>query len=196
MGSSSPQLSDAEREALPSLWATRSGTVRRPRVGTTSRNPTRRDHDHAVSSDQNSNSRSVKTPLTAPQPPAPYETPVYIQQGPKSEPNPPKFVVRTPPTIHALPTPPDSDGSWCATSASGSISPQSKQPTSALPGTMTSRSTEGRTRSRNKTGHSGRPSRKLSRMQRWRSVVKEMFTHEPVDESQFEHITDCHWTDE
>ena len=31
---------------------------------------------------------------------------------------------------------------------------------------------------------------------RWKLVFKDMFTRDPVDDSQFETIEDRHWTDE
>ena len=190
MDSSSPSLSDAEREALPALWAARTNTAApaRPRADTESKSATSTNYGSLPFSEERRNPWGLTTPLTAPPPPRPYETPVYIPPGTKSAPNPPSFA--KPP-----PTPPDSE-SWSYTTGSTSGSPQSKQGTTALPGTMSSRNTQAK-------AHQPRPSvtrsetrKRQTRLQRWKSAFKEIFTHHSVDESQFERIQERHWTDD
>lgn len=187
MDSTSESLSSAEREALPSLWAARSNIVTHPKVGmdTSHRNAA---HTSPRASEECSHAWGVKTPLTAPPPPV-YETPIYIPPGPKSEPCPPSFV-------KAPPTPPDSE-SWSCTTTSTFGSPQLKQSPGTLPGTMSSGHAQSHTPTRTSNGPSGRDARRrLSRMQRWKSAFKDMLTHRPVDDSNFEHIEARHWTDE
>ena len=191
LDASSPSLSNAEREALPSLWAASTNTTTtppHPRLDTNTKTTSRTVHRSVASSDNQSNSWGVKTPLTAPPPPVPYETPVYIPPGPKSEPHPPTFV-------KAPPTPPDSE-SWSYKTDSTTGSPKSNKEIEVLPGTMSARNTEPRAH-RTRTASSTRQSRKrATRMQRWRSAFKDLFTHHLVDETDFERIEDRHWTEE
>jgi hypothetical protein len=174
---------------LPSLWAvqTNNKSANRPRIDTHTRYASNSSQRYGHS-DECSNPWGVKTPLTAPPPPRPYDTPVYIPPGPKSTPYPPTFV--KPP-----PTPPDSDvGSCTTTSTTGS--PKTKQEVSTLP-TIAAGVEPDRT-CRTKAPSSTQESRKRgNRLQRWKYALKEMFTHQPVDESEFEHISaQRHWTDE
>ena len=189
LDATSASLSNAEREALPSLWAvqTNNKVASRPRIETHTRYVSSSSQRNGYS-DEYSNPWGVKTPLTAPPPPRPVNTPVHIPPAPKSTPCPPSWV--KPP-----PTPPDSDfGSCTTTSSTGS--PHSKQGVNPLP-TITA-NVESDRPSRKRAPTSTQESRKRgNRLQRWKLALKEMFTHQPVDESEFEHISaQGHWTDE
>ena len=199
MDGASPSLSNAEREALPSLWATRTSTVSgtRPALHADTSHSSGSCYYSPGSPESYSSPWKVKTPLTAPPiPVSRYETPIYVPPGPKSAPNPPCFV-------KAPPTPPDSLARSSTTTSSYS-SPRPKQTTTAMPGTMSSRNARDRTPSRTRTGSSSREPYtrkhdKRGRMpfgRRWKLVFKDMFTRDPVDDSQFETIEDRHWTDE
>ena len=189
MDGTSPALSNAEREALPSLWATRTnGTNITHHMDNPSTRYARGRKQTSFDSSGHGNPWGVKTPLTAPPPPEPYHTPIYIPPAPKSEPHPPAFVMRAPPT------PPDSVST---TTASTFDSPPSQHAVAALPGTMAARNTQTRTPTRSRALPSVTESRKKrSRIRRWRLAFKEMFTYHPVDDSQFERIEDRHWTEE
>ena len=191
--SASPSLSNAERDALPSLWAVQTShpPKARPNFDSHTRYGSNSSQRRGPSEDC-INSWGVKTPLTAPFPPRPYESPVYIPPAPKSTPNPPTFT-RPPPT------PPDSDNtdleSFRTTSTSESSRP-AKREVKPLPQIPTYvqpiRSCHPQKAS------SARQSRKPgSRLQRWKSAFKEMFAREPEDESDLVHISaQGHWTDE
>lgn len=143
-----------------------------------------------------------------------YETPVArapIHQKPAyDDSNVPKPVFRKaasqpPPTFvpQAPPTPPDSVSrcSVRSTSASPPLRPASK----ALPGTMSSRATRNRSASHHQTKSAPREDRTESPQakpdqaglgKRFKSAFRDIFKKDPVDDSQFERISDRHWTDE
>lgn len=200
MDPGSPPLSKAERQALPSLWATRSSTnsSSRPRLDT-GVSAASSAYGSPSSPQQSTDPWSkVATPLTAIPPPAPYESPVYIPPAPKTAPQLPPFVVQHPPT------PPDSVTRSCSSSMSTTSSPRPRVAVKALPGTMSSRAGRDRTPTRTRVSSATREQRarnvkKSSSVpfsKRFRSAFKDIFKREPVDESQFEHIDDRHWTDE
>lgn len=192
MDSASPELSNAEREALPSLWATRTTTLTtsRPRLETSSQHSRSTSHFRVDSPDE---SWRMRTPLTAPPPlpPAPYETPIYIPPGPKSAPSPPSFV-------KASSTPPDSLSQASRSTSASIISGHHPRPIiTALPGTMSTRTAPKSPSSRIRTEGAGREIRKRkTRRGRWIAALKDLFSSDPVDETQFERIEDKHWTDD
>ena len=110
---------------------------------------------------------------------------------------PPTFVPQPPPT------PPDSVSrcSVRSTSASPPLRPASK----ALPGTMSSRATRNRSASHHQAKSGPREDRndQLQAKQdqaglgkRFKSAFRDIFKKDPVDDSQFERISDRHWTDD
>jgi hypothetical protein len=143
-----------------------------------------------------------------------YETPVYQRpthdRPAYEDPNHYKPAFRKaasqpPPnsTPQAPPTPPDSvsKASLRSASASPPIRPASK----ALPGTMSSRASRNRSASHNRTKAGGREHRSERQPvkqdqnglgKRFKSAFRDIFKKDPVDDSQFERISDRHWTDE
>lgn len=101
------------------------------------------------------------------------------------------------------PTPPDSvtRSSLCSASASPPSRPVSK----ALPGTMSSRASRNRSGSHN-TAKAGAREHQSDHQQpnsdqtgigkRLKSAFRDIFKKDPIDDSQFERISDRHWTDE
>lgn len=189
LNANSRALSSAERDALPSLpRATRTNDARPnwPRVDAHTRWASNSSQNH---SDESSDPWGVETPLTAPFPARPYDTSVYIAPGPKSTPCPPTWV--------KPPTPPDSDkSSYTTISTSGSPPPPPpKFEINSLPTIPSGDKLDQQGRSR--TQSSTRESQKQgTRFRRFKTALKEIFTPHPVDESQLEHISDRHWTDE
>jgi len=142
-----------------------------------------------------------------------YETPAskgLVHNRPAYEdPNSSKPVFRKaasqpPPTCEpkAPPTPPDSvsRSSVRSTSASPPLRPASK----ALPGTMSSRAGRNRSGSHHQT-KSGREDRidhhqakedQIGLGKRFKTAFRDIFKKDPVDDSQFERISDRHWTDD
>lgn len=119
-----------------------------------------------------------------------------------------KTASQPPPTFvpQAPPTPPDSVSrcSVRSTSASPPLRPASK----ALPGTMSSRATRNRSASHHQTKSVPREPREersdhheakqdqVGLGKRFKSAFRDIFKKDPVDDSQFERISDRHWTDE
>ncbi len=174
LASSSPKLSCAEREALPILWAARSNTVSGHRTGVNARtlggtiSPTPSGYDHSSDTQV-----SDRLPTRAAQ------SPSTSQDG------------RSPGTSQ--------DGeSWSPTNTSASDSPPTRHEISPMAGTMSSRDVNARTKSRPANGAGGsRHSRSNStRLQRWKSSVKEMFVHHPVEVGELERIRKRHWTED
>jgi hypothetical protein len=101
------------------------------------------------------------------------------------------------------PTPPDSVSRSSLRSASSS--PPTRPVSKALPGTMSSRTSRNRSASRNRKRAGGREHgydhQQIDNDQtgigkRLKSVFRDMFKKDPVDDTQFERIADRHWTDE
>ena len=190
MDSTSPSLSSTEREALPELWAAHTNITSqpRPKVDRDARSTNNSTYRSVAYPHERGNPWGVITPVTAPPPPRPYETPIYIPPGPKTAPNPPAFV-------RAPPTPPDSESS-SSKSESMAGSPETKTGMAVLPGTMSSRKATDRVQHGRPTAFYEDVRRQPTRLQRWKSAFKDVFTNRSVDESQFERITERHWTDE
>jgi len=193
VGGSAPCLSDAEKSALPSLWATRSNTPRGPAV----RTPTQRSDGSQFrstpppeDSSYRHNASMFKTVHMSPQP---YETPASTPPAPRMQPSPPTYHSKELPA-----TPPDSSSEASYTVATQSIPPRAEHVTHALPGTMSARNARARTpsRARLRSSGSGRRSKRPTKMDRWRSAVREFFTKDPVDGTQFERIEERHWADD
>jgi hypothetical protein len=143
-----------------------------------------------------------------------YETPVYqrpthdrpaYEDPTHYKPAFRKAASQPPPnsTPQAPPTPPDSvsKASLRSASASPPIRPASK----ALPGTMSSRASRNRSASHNRSKAGGREHRSERQPtkqdqnglgKRFKSAFRDIFKKDPVDDSQFERISDRHWTDE
>ena len=174
----SPALSNVELEALPSLWATRTYTVSNARP---------QGHTKSASTQEPINRWPVEPPLTAPAPPQPRGPHVDIPPAPKSEPNLPSFA-KSPTTS------PESQSSTCPTSSFGS--PRPEEAVQGLPGTMSSnRDDRVKNRARSGSHRSDLPERP-TRIRRWKTVMKEIFTYRPVDESQFSPVVERHWAEE
>ncbi|KAF2164573.1 hypothetical protein M409DRAFT_56407 [Zasmidium cellare ATCC 36951] len=190
MAPDSPPLTQTEQQAPPSLWATRqNGLHGRSKSYTGHPDQDDRHYQHGV-----------KTPLTAPPtktspPPIPYEVD-RIASGPRSAPHLPAFA-------KGPPSPPDSTRqslSSTSKSASPGHSPHlgSKPTITAMPGTMSARE---RSRSRHRTPTSQDPGTQEQHEhvpigKRFRSVLRDIFRRDPVDETKFERIEDRHWADE
>jgi len=82
------------------------------------------------------------------------------------------------------------------------VSPPVRQAPKALPGTMSSRGGRDRDATRTRTKSANRGHRSQSKDDskpfgmRFKSAFKDIFKKDPVDESQFERITDKHWTED
>lgn len=116
-----------------------------------------------------------------------YDTRNVPSQIQRPTPSPPMF---------AKPRSPPLDSEW-GSSTKGSIDSNSPQPESgiaAFPGTMASKNQPPRTS--NKTRSSTRKGeRKLTLAGRCKAMMKDIFTHHAVDESQLERIESMHWAD-
>lgn len=210
MSPSAPPLTQVERQALPSLWATReaTGNERPQRQGSF-------DHGNVAASVEEPNlwnrkgSSTTRPPLTAGHPPvplssAPYETQVQIPFGPKSAPHLPSFVKALPSPPHSTTPSRSSTKSSADQSRTHYPSPPPQPVVTAMPGTMSARE---RTPSRSRKGSSNRSrvgsvEKRSERSdqptfgQRFKVRVKDMFKREPVDETAFVRIGDKHWTEE
>lgn len=211
-------LSHAERQALQFLWAANEQdepALARPRV-----------HGHGQRSFDNGypaprhdreDGWSIPAPKTAPPftaarhpPPLPATMPrqsQMIPQAPKSAPVLPSFV-EMPPT-----PPPDTfstlsrSSTMSSTKKSLSISSPGQSPrlpqhtVPSLPGTMSARESviapkRSSRPKREETAKKEKPDAAAPLSRRFKLAMKDIFKREPVDESQFEHISDRHWTDE
>lgn len=189
----SPPLSQAEQQALPSLWATRENGIHGRSKSYSSQ------HGHEDAHYQH----GVRTPLTAPPtktspPPMPYEA-VRIPPAPRSAPHLPAY-------SRGPPSPPDSArlslGST-SKSASPGHSPRlgshgSKPTITAMPGTMSARE-KSRSPHRISASEDQRATEEqehISISKRFRLVLRDMFKRTPVDESNFERIEGRHWADD
>lgn len=198
MDASSPQLSDEEKHALPSLWAaqTNEASGRRAQLDTT-RNCASSGFTYPSSSEDTMDhwSRPVpNTTLPLQAPPLPYETPLIIPPGARKSPPPNPHTAQ-----NAPPTPPESLSNSSTFSSAGS--PTTGPPVTALPGTMTSRAWQGsrsraRSTGRTQNGHRHHRSEPTGLGKRVKSAFREMFKRDPVDESSLEKISDRHWTEE
>lgn len=214
-------LTSAEHLALQSLWAANEQdepALVRPRLH--GHGPRSFDNGCPLPRHDRQDAWSIPTPKTAPPftaarppPPLPANVPRHLQmipQAPRSAPQLPSFA-QMPPT----PTPDSfslsrssSRGSSTAKSASRSesissprTSPRLPQHTiPSLPGTMSARE------SVLPPKRSSRPTRDERAKQekpdaaplgkRFKLAMKDIFKRAPIDESQLEHISDRHWTDE
>lgn len=127
-----------------------------------------------------------------------YEDPAHFRPACRkttSQPT-PTFVPQAPPS------PPDSVSYSSLRSASAS--PPTHPVSKALPGTMSSRASRkhSATHSRSKSGRDSRSDRQQAKQgqdglgQRFKSAFRDIFKKDAVDESQFERISDRHWTEE
>jgi hypothetical protein len=143
-----------------------------------------------------------------------YETPVsrrsmndrLAYEDPKSsKPIFRKAASQPPPSCvpQAPPTPPDSVSR--ASVRSASTSPPLRPASKALPGTMSSRASRNRSASHhrtkpgpreNRTDHNQAKQDQIGLGKRFKSAFRDIFKKDPVDDSQFERISDRHWTDE
>lgn len=210
--SGSTGLTEAEREALPSLWATREQEEAGRRKG--SRDVYVRDFQEdsrrPMYSDEQDAWR-VKTPLTAPPhsgppPPLPYGSP-KIPQGPKSAPVMPSYVKQG--TVSPPYSPPLGSGKSWSTTRSSTSRPglydgprESRTSVTAMPGTMSARE---RSPSRRRVQRSASvdPTSPVDRKpdgpsfgKRLKLAFRDMFKKDPVDEANLERIEDRHWTED
>lgn len=88
---------------------------------------------------------------------------------------------------------------------SASASPPIRPATKALPGTMSSRASRNRSASQsqvkprpreNRSSHPQSKEDQAGLGKRFKSAFRDIFKKDPIDESQFERISDRHWTDE
>jgi hypothetical protein len=188
----------------------------RPKLSATISAPCGSEYSSPVAEQSSSYPWKEAPPVTHNQVPTQpsYETPVtrapmYYRPA-YDDSNTPKPVFRKaasqpPPTFvpQAPPTPPDSVSrcSVRSTSASPPLRPASK----ALPGTMSSRATRNRSASHHQTKSVPREDRTDHQQtkqdqaglgKRFKSAFRDIFKKDPVDDSQFERISDRHWTDE
>jgi hypothetical protein len=175
-------------------------------------------HVDEYSSPVSEHSTSNPWKSTAPLPPTtlpkspPYDAPAYGRAAydERTYSKPPFRKAASQPTQphvphvhHAPPTPPESESrSLRSASASPPINPATK----ALPGTMSSRASRNRSASqsqvkpRTKEHRSSHPEPSKEDQaglgKRFKSAFRDIFKKDPIDESQFERISDRHWTDE
>lgn len=189
----------------------------RPKLSTTTSAPCGSEYSSPVNEHSSSNPWRADVPLPTSSFPAEpsYEAPAYqghTHDRPAYEDLDhfkPAFrkASSQPPPSHlpqAPPTPPDSVSK--ASLRSASASPPIRTETKALPGTMSSRAA-GRTRSvpHAKSKSAGREQRSDCHQakqdqaglgKRFKSAFRDIFKKDPVDDSQFERISDRHWTED
>ncbi|KAK3676949.1 hypothetical protein LTR78_003154 [Recurvomyces mirabilis] len=191
--SKSQPLSETERRALGDLWATRSHSYSR--------------HRPSTSDGRKQAAYACKTSDVDPYPSsavaAPYESFTYIPPGPATAPPVQSLArVSTPDDFTGASPRPSETTSNTSSSFSATGSPLPHQMTHALPGTMASRSrtpsrtrVKPRTRARSATRRET-PEQHVKLGKRFRTVFKDMFKRNVVDESQYEALKDRHWTEE
>lgn len=183
---SEPPAQELRRAVTPAFRLSRSYSVK----PTTTRSNTRRSdasqHSDTSPAERDSQPRQMSGSMSAQTSPRPYETPIFIPQGPHIDPNEPYF--GKPPM-----TPPESPSGSSTFASHKSTTPE---PVNAFPGTMSARSA--------KTKHSGtarersgfeRRKKQGTKAHRWGSVFKGIFTRAQVDRSELESIKDRHWTE-
>jgi hypothetical protein len=182
----------------------------RPKLSASMSAPHVDEYSCPASEHSASNPRKSAAPLpptTFPQSP-PYDAPAYGRAAydERTYSKPPFRKAASQPAqsyVHqAPPTPPESESrSLRSASASPPINPATK----ALPGTMSSRASRNRSASqsqvkpRTKEHRSSHPEPKEDQAgigKRFKSAFRDIFKKDPIDESQFERISDRHWTDE
>lgn len=183
----------------------------RPKLSASMSAPHVDEYSSPVSEHSTSNpwkSAAPLPPTTLPQSP-PYDAPAYgrAPYDDRTHPKPPfRKAASQPAALHvhqAPPTPPDSESRSSLRSASAS--PPIRPATVALPGTMSSRASRNRSASqsqakpRTRENRSSHPPSKEDQAglgKRFKSAFRDIFKKDPIDESQFERISDRHWTDE
>ncbi|KAM0712039.1 hypothetical protein Q7P37_011133 [Cladosporium fusiforme] len=208
--SGSPPVAERDTQGFFMARPTTHGK-HRPKLSTSTSAPGGSEYASPVSEHSSTNPWKTTEPLPSSPPAAmpsndtpAYERPAYGAPG-HYVPTPQKLVDQRPPTYipQAPPTPPDSvsRASLRSASASPPIRPASK----ALPGTMSSRASRNRSASQHgtkSTGHDRRTNHAQGKQdntglgKRFKSAFREMFKKDPVDETQFERISDRHWTEE
>lgn len=144
-------------------------------------------HRNTPPPEDSSRHRQLQESLSAQSSPLPYETPFFHAQAVPS-PSPPPCYTK------ALPaTPPDSVDEKSLASTNKSLSPYSKQVVNVLPGTMSARNGRSKSSARQRAERRKKSSNKPTS---WKTVLRQLFSRDPVDETQFEKIEDRHWTDE
>lgn len=186
MTSSCAPLSTPEKEALPSLWATRASTASsvRPKLKTSTNTPSTSTYGSPVSPISKQNPWATDrygTSHMPPTPPPPSRMSGYREQS-QERPMVPAYERSFTPPLEV------------------------EKRVVAMPGTMSSRPTRHQSRSSTRTRSSSRDQRPGSRQgrgvksgplgRRFKSAFKDMFKKDPIDESSFERIGDRHWTDE
>jgi hypothetical protein len=189
-------------------------TNHRPKLSASMSAPHVDEYSSPVSEHSTSNpwkSTAPLPPTTLPKSP-PYDAPAYGRAAydERTYSKPPFRKAASQPTQphvphvhHAPPTPPESESrSLRSASASPPINPATK----ALPGTMSSRASRNRSASqsqvkpRTKEHRSSHPESSKEDQaglgKRFKSAFRDIFKKNPIDESQFERISDRHWTDE
>lgn len=210
MRTNSPPLTETERNALPSFWASQTTTQLQPPLGEHVRAGKGNNYGPSPISPAKDNRdwTNAQQPLSAGLPPTqqmPYES-VRIPTAPITAPALPSFV-KAPPsppqsfTMSRSSTTSDNSRTHTASPPVAAPPPPASAPP-ALPGTMSRRErTPSRSRTRStwpdKENHSRKSSTDSKPFgQRFKSGFKNMFKRDPIDESQFERIGDKHWTDE
>jgi hypothetical protein len=217
------QVPFMERAYQTTTWKDEQGASRptphvnhRPTLSTTTSAPCGADYSSPLSERSSSMPwrSTTKTPSNSVPVEPSYETPVYQGSNhdrPAYE-DPSLFkpalskTASQPPSNHPSqvpPTPPESV-SWSSL-RSASASPPSRPISKALPGTMSSREGHSQSAPVNKTKATGCerwPGRRQAKQdqtglgKRVKSAFRDIFRKDPVDDSQFERISDRHWTDE
>ncbi|KAK3626202.1 hypothetical protein LTR56_019990 [Elasticomyces elasticus] len=192
VAASSPALSDAERNALPDLWATRLHMPSRQDSLPTSARSLPTTHSVALSTKKDSWVRPWKEVTSQPatpapvttHAPAPYETQLYSTNNKVRQlsPSPPTKNIAT----EVPPTPPDSLLE----------SPSSDAGVTALPGTMSSRTAVPKRRKAVAPKQDHQRTRSVTLARRCKKALKGAFSRAPVDESQYVHLKDRHWTED
>lgn len=210
MGPGSPSLVQRDEEGF---FAVRQSSYanHRPKLSGSMSAPHVDEYSSPVSEYSTSNPWKSAAPLppsTLPHPP-PYDAPTFgraaYDEPTHLKPSFRKAASQPTPShvFQAPPTPPDSESRSSLRSASASppIRPASK----AFPGTMSSRASRKRsasqsqTKSRAQDNRSNHPQSKDNQNglgKRFKSAFRDIFKKDPIDESQFERISDRHWADE
>lgn len=118
----------------------------------------------------------------------PYERYIDVPHTQGPAPSPPWFSHAASPSLDETPR------SSTITSIESRPAPL-ESPVTPFPGTMTSRD-ERKSAPRKHTSSKKHSQRKLSLAHRCKAMVKDIFTHRPVDESELDRIESRHWTEE
>ncbi|RMY49374.1 hypothetical protein D0865_07523 [Hortaea werneckii] len=195
----SPSMSDSERRACPDPWDQPAKSFSDPHIKLERKKSEPNNEQSRPLAEQEANPRNREYGPWSPHfaASAPYETPLYVPQPPKTAPPSQKHM-----GPKAPPTPPESLSNSSSFSSPPVNADKALPPViTAFPGTMSSRSREN-SRQRTRSSNRGRSTSKHGKSdsanfgKRFKSAFKGIFTRSPIDESKFERIEDRHWTEE